>query len=204
MALGVGYLGLIGGLVAWSLSPAIAVAQIVPDGSLGAERSRVSRSTIQGLPADLIDGGARRGTNLFHSFRDFNIGDRQRVYFADPAGVTNILTRVTGTNASNILGTLGVNGPANLYLLNPNGILFGPNACLDIRGSLMVSTADSLNFDNGFRFSASNPQTLPLLTVNVPIGLQFGPTVGDIRMDGAKQTALRECADRVAVWPNCG
>lgn len=188
---GITYLGIIGVVVAWSSLPAIALAQISPDNSLGSERSQVTRSPVQGSPAELIQGGARRGSNLFHSFSEFNVGDRQRVYFANPAGVQNILSRVTGNNPSNLLGTMGVTGNANLVLLNPNGILFGQNARLDIRGSFLASTADSLQFDNGFLFSASNPQIPPLLTVNVPIGLQFGATPGGIRLQGVKQTDLR-------------
>ncbi len=188
---GVSCLGIIGVLVTWSSLTVTVLAQVVPDSSLGTERSQVTRSTVQGTPAELIQGGAQRGTNLFHSFSDFNVGDRQRVYFANPTGVLNILSRVTGSSPSNILGTLGVNGSANLFVINPNGILFGPNARLDIRGSFLASTADSLQFDNGFLFSASNPQAPPLLTVNVPIGLQFGPNPGGIRLQGVKQTDLR-------------
>lgn len=184
-------LGSIGVLVVGSGFPTIALAQITPDGSLGAERSQVIQGAVQGTPANLIGGGARRGANLFHSFREFNVGNLQRVYFANPIGVQTILSRVTGSNPSNILGTLGVNGIANLFLLNPNGILFGPNARLDLRGSFLGSTADSLQFDNDFRFSASNPQAPPLLTANLPIGLQFGATPGGIRLQGIKQTDLR-------------
>ncbi|MFM7578123.1 MAG: filamentous hemagglutinin N-terminal domain-containing protein, partial [Microcystaceae cyanobacterium] len=74
---------------------------------------------------------------------------------------------------SQILGTLGVLGNANLYFLNPNGILFGPNAQLDVKGSFLATTADSFQFPNAYGFSASNPTAPPLLTVNIPIGLNF-------------------------------
>ena len=182
------YLRIIGVLVAWGVFPTASLAQITPDGSLGGAGSQVTPgATTGGQPANLIEGGAQRGANLFHSFSDFNVGNLQRVYFANPAGVQNILSRVTGTNPSNILGTLGVNGAANLFLLNPNGIIFGPNARLDLRGSFVASTADSLKFDNGFAFSASNPQAPPLLTINVPIGLQFGANPGGIRVQGRLQ-----------------
>ncbi|WP_321206669.1 filamentous hemagglutinin N-terminal domain-containing protein [Tolypothrix tenuis] len=160
-------------LILFSCAPAY--SQINPDNTLGAESSRVTPNVlINGANADKIDGGAIRGSNLFHSFSEFNINDGQRVYFGNPAGVQNILTRVTGGQASNILGTLGVNGTANLFLINPNGILFGKNAQLDIRGSFLGTTANSLLFPNGVEFSATNPQAPPLLAINVPIGLQFG------------------------------
>ena len=151
------------------------LAQIIPDGTLGAEGSVIiPNANINNLPAELIEGGATRGVNLFHSFSEFNIGDIQRVYFANPIGIENIFSRVTGNNPSNILGTLGINGAANLFLLNPNGIIFGQNAQLDIRGSFVASTANSFIFPDGSEFSATNPQNPPLLTINVPIGLQYG------------------------------
>lgn len=143
------------------------LAQIRPDRTLGAESSVVTpNATINNNLADRIDGGAVRGNNLFHSFEQFNIGDKQRVYFANPNGIKNIFSRITGNNPSNILGTLGVDGTANLFLLNPNGIIFGKNATLDLRSSFVASTANSIQFGNQGFFSATNPTTPPLLTVN--------------------------------------
>ncbi|HEY9673813.1 MAG TPA: filamentous hemagglutinin N-terminal domain-containing protein [Waterburya sp.] len=148
---------------------------IVPDATLGAERSIVTSGVdAGGVPIDRIDGGATRGVNLFHSFIEFNVGNGRAAYFANPAAIENILSRVTGTNPSNILGKLGVLGKANLFVINPNGILFGPNAQLDIRGSFFASTASSFKFSDGSEFSASNPTAPPLLTINVTPGLQWG------------------------------
>lgn len=122
-------------------------AQIVPDSMLGDQRSRLTPNAIPGV--DLIDGGAQRGSSLFHSFDQFNINPGQRVYFANPSSIQNILTRITGNTTSNIQGVLGVAGNANLFLLNPNGILFGPNAQLDIRGSFVGTTVHLyLTMDN--------------------------------------------------------
>ncbi|MEH2429978.1 MAG: S-layer family protein [Nostoc sp.] len=151
-----------------------ALAQITPDGTLDNNSSKITPNVnIKGSAADRIDGGATRGANLFHSFQEFNVGESQRVYFANPTGISNILTRVTGSNISNILGTLGVDGGANLFFINPNGILFGNNAQLDVAGSFVGSTANSFVFGNGLEFSATNPQTpSPLLTVN-PSALLF-------------------------------
>ncbi|MEH2084421.1 MAG: filamentous hemagglutinin N-terminal domain-containing protein [Nostoc sp.] len=151
-----------------------ALAQITPDGTLGNNSSIITPNVnIKGSAADRIDGGATRGANLFHSFREFNVRESQRVYFNNPTGISNIFTRVTGNNISNILGTLGVNGGANLFFLNPNGILFGKNARLDVAGSFIASTANSFGFGNGLEFSATNPQTpSSLLTVN-PSALLF-------------------------------
>ena len=153
-------------------------AQITPDATLGAEQS-----LLQGA---LINGGAQRGANLFHSFLQFNVADGQRIDFANPVGVDRILTRVTGATRSQIFGTLGVLGNADLFLINPNGIVFGPNAQLDVSGSFVATTANSLLFDNGFGFSTTNPQAPPLLTIRVPIGLQYGTNAGAIAVQGSQ------------------
>jgi filamentous hemagglutinin family protein len=147
------------------------LAQISPDTTLGTQRSVVTPLNPQ---LDRIEGGATRGVNLFHSFQEFNVGNGRAAYFANPTGIENILSRVTGTNPSNIFGKLGVLGNANLFLINPNGILFGPNAQLDIGGSFFASTASSFKFPDESEFSATKPTAPPLLTVNVTPGLQWG------------------------------
>ncbi len=159
----------IGGTLIASLGDC-AFAQIVPDTTLGNESSTVTRvrPTI-----DQINGGATRGTNLFHSFQEFNVGEGRSAYFTNPAGIENILTRVTGTNSSNILGTLGViGGNANLFLINPNGIIFGANARLDVGGSFTATTANAIKLGDTGLFSASEPATSNLLTVR-PSALFF-------------------------------
>jgi filamentous hemagglutinin family protein len=149
------------------------LAQVVPDGTLGADSSRFTPNlVIRGGNADRIDGGVRQGGNLFHSFSSFNIGDGQRLYFANPTGIETIFTRVTGNTLSSINGTLGVDGAASLFLLNPNGILFGQNARLDLQGSFVGTTANSIRFGDQGTFSATNPQTVPLLTIQ-PSALVF-------------------------------
>ncbi|NEQ02296.1 MULTISPECIES: filamentous hemagglutinin N-terminal domain-containing protein [unclassified Moorena] len=162
------------------LAATTALGQITPDNTLGDESSVVTNLNINGIVIDLIEGGAIRDSNLFHSFSDFNVAEFGRVYFANPAGVANILSRVTGGNVSNILGTLGVLGNANLFVINPNGIVFGPNSRLDVGGSFFGSTADSVLFDDGTVFSTKNPNEKPLLTINIPSGLQYGSNPGSI------------------------
>ncbi len=144
-----------------------AQAQITPDGTIPFS---LTPDTINGAPATRINGGVPQGNNLFHSFAQFNVNQGQRVYFSDP-GVTNILSRVTGNEASLILGKLGVDGAANLFLINPKGIIFGPNSSLDVRGSFVGTTANALEFGTQGFFSAT-PTALPLLTVN-PSALLF-------------------------------
>jgi filamentous hemagglutinin family protein len=163
-----------------------AQAQIIPDGSLGSEGSSITPNVfIQGDLAERIDGGAVRASTLFHSFLDFNVNDGQRVYFANPTGVFNIITRVTGFSESQIHGVLGVDGNANLFVINPNGLVFGPNATLDIRGSFTGSTSAGMDFDSGYVFSALNPNEPPLLSVNLKPGLSsWLPSSGNITHEG--------------------
>ncbi|MEL6382230.1 MAG: filamentous hemagglutinin N-terminal domain-containing protein [Cyanobacteria bacterium J06626_18] len=145
--------------------------QIVPDNTLGTESSVVNSGDL----IDLIEGGATRGSGLFHSFEDFNVDAGQQVYFANPVGIENILSRVTGLNPSEINGLLGVDGPANLFFLNPNGIVFGPDAQLDVDGAFLATTSDRFQFADGTEFRATDPNEAPLVTVNIPVGLQLGP-----------------------------
>ncbi len=145
------------------------VAQLIPDRTLGSQSSTVNTNGA----IDTIRGGVKSGANLFHSFLELNVGSGRSLYFSDP-GVSNILTRVTGTNPSKIDGRLGVSGTANLFLINPNGIIFGSGSSLDIRGSFTATTAAAIKFADGSEFSATNPQAPSLLTIAVPIGLQRG------------------------------
>lgn len=123
---------------------------------------------------DIITGGTRPGNaaNVFHSFSEFNIDTGRGAYFENPANVTNIISRVTGNNISQIFGTLGVGipgarGAANLFLINPNGIIFGQGARLNVGGSFVATTANGLQFPDGNIFSASAPNNpAPTLTVN--------------------------------------
>ncbi|MBW4449143.1 MAG: filamentous hemagglutinin N-terminal domain-containing protein [Spirirestis rafaelensis WJT71-NPBG6] len=176
----------------------------IADDTLGAESSLVTPTSPQ---ADRIDGGAIRGANLFHSFSQFNIGEGREAYFANPSGIENILSRVTGSDASRIFGKLGVLGNANLFLINPNGIIFGRNASLDVRGSFVASTASSLKFADGTEFSAKAAQSKPLLTVSVPIGLQYGTNPGKIQVQGDGQgirttSELIDTTSGLRVQPN--
>jgi filamentous hemagglutinin family protein len=144
-----------------------AYAQATPDNTLGAEPSIVTSNTNNTARRQQIEGGAIRGTNLFHSFRDFNIPEGQSLYFQNPIGIQNIISRVTGSRVSKIDGTLGVTGgTANLFLINPDGIIFGANARLDVSGAFVATTASAIQFGNQGFFSSSAPDAPPLLTVN--------------------------------------
>jgi filamentous hemagglutinin family protein len=158
------------------LSGNSAIAQIAPDATLP---NNSSVKTIDNI--NVIDGGTQAASNLFHSFKEFSVTAGTTAYFNNGANIQNIISRVTGSNISNIDGIIRGNGAANLFLINPNGIIFGNNAELNIGGSFIASTASSLNFADGSKFSAADIQPQLLLTVSVPIGLQFGKTASPIR-----------------------
>jgi len=152
-----------------------AQAEVTLDGSLG-PRGAVGSGTVNGNPTTYLIPdtlGQTRGGNLFHSFGSFNIGTGESATFTGPSGIANIIGRVTGGSPSSIDGVISstIDG-ANLFLLNPSGIMFGPNASLDLRGSFHASTADYLKFSNGDVFSA-NPGGSSVLSVADPAAFGF-------------------------------
>jgi len=122
--------------------------------------------------------GLLRGNNLFHSFGQFNVPTDGSVTFTGPSSIANILSRVTGNDVSNIDGTLASTiENANLYLMNPNGIIFGKNATLDIKGSFYATTANNIELDQGKTFNAVPSLDDDLLTSAPPEAFGF---LGDI------------------------
>ena len=150
-------------------------AQVIPDGTLGTEANTDNNVTE-------ITGGTRSESNLFHSFQEFSV-ERAEAFFNNAVDISNIIGRVTGDNISNIDGLIRANGEANLILINPNGITLGNNARLDIGGSFLGSTADSVVFQDGTVFN-TDLETQPLLTISAPVGLQLGQNAAEINVSG--------------------
>jgi len=137
--------------------------------------------------------GKQSGSNLFHSFQQFNIHNGESATFSGPASVQNIISRVTGGSASWIDGRLASTIPgADLYFLNPAGVMFGSNAALDLSGSFHVSTADYLRMGENERFY-SKPIENEVLSVAPPSAFGFlSDKPGKISLDGAKLKVSEE------------
>ncbi|BAY09028.1 two-partner secretion domain-containing protein [Calothrix sp. NIES-2098] len=158
------------------------LAQVTSDGS--------TNTSVNAIGNDFsILNGINKGNNLFHSFSNFSVptGGSATFDLTNTPNITTIFSRVTGGNVSNIDGlirTLNSNNPVSLFLMNPNGIVFGANASLNISGSFVGTTANSIKFADGTEFSATNSAAPPLLTMNVPVGLQIGSNAGAIQVQG--------------------
>jgi filamentous hemagglutinin family protein len=148
------------------------LAQVTSDGTVN------TQVTENGNTAEITEGETR-GNNLFHSFQDFSVKTGNEAFFNNADSISNIFSRVTGGNVSDIDGAIRANGSANLFLINPAGIVFGEGASLNIGGSFYGSSASSILFKDG-EFSAVDSDNPPLLTVNAPIGLGFRDQPGDI------------------------
>ncbi len=159
-----------------------AMAQVVSDGT--------TNTTVNPNGNNFtIINGIEKGNNLFHSFSNFSVptGGSARFDLSNTPNITTIFSRVTNGNVSNIDGliqTLNGNNPVSLFLMNPNGIAFGPNASLNIGGSFVGTTASSIKFADGTELSTVNPTANPLLTISVPVGLGLGSNPGAIQVQG--------------------
>jgi filamentous hemagglutinin family protein len=116
-----------------------------------------------------ITGGLNRGQNLFHSFTDFSIPTGGSANFTNPAGNRAIITRVTGNLFSDLNGLVNTNG-ANFLLINPNGVVFGTNARLNVGKAFVTSTANAIDFVDAagrtFTFGVNRAGDAPLLSID--------------------------------------
>ncbi|MEZ5581957.1 MAG: filamentous hemagglutinin N-terminal domain-containing protein [Candidatus Competibacteraceae bacterium] len=192
-------------------------AQITLDGTLGPKGS-LSGPNFE-IPAEV---GRQVGGNLFHSFDQFNIHTDESATFTGPGSIENILGRITGGERSTIDGWLRSEIPgANLFLINPAGMLFGPNAQLDVQGSFHATTADSIQLGEVGRFDATQPENSVLTaappsafgflggnpagisiqgsTLAVPTGESLSLIGGEIQISGGNLSAPDGRIDMVSV-----
>lgn len=170
---------------------AVAGDSIRSDGKM-AKPTVVSRSEGGGKTTYSITGGTARknGTYLFHSFNAFDLKANEIGHFIQGNSVQSIFSRVTGGTPSQINGLIKSDGSASLYLINPKGVVFGPNASLDVGGSFFASTADALTFGDEIFSATDSEGDAPLLTTGINPGLQFGSGGAQLAVAGSLQVVL--------------
>jgi filamentous hemagglutinin family protein len=163
--------------------PAFAEVTIAPD-TLPVDSQVVTEFLAPETPLYRIQGGTVVGGNLFHSLQTFRLSPQETARFEPGSGIERIITRVLGSDRSVLDGRIQIESitPVDLYLLNPRGIILGKNAVLDFNGAFLGSSSDRLLFEDGSIFEVNNP-SVPLLTVSVPVGLQFGTQSTPIAID---------------------
>ncbi|MDL5045178.1 CHAT domain-containing protein [Oscillatoria amoena NRMC-F 0135] len=124
--------------------------------------------TPQGNQFDIHGGQlSRDGANLFHSFQQFGLNQNQIANFLSNPNIRNILGRVVGGETSFIDGLIQVTGgSSNLYLMNPSGIVFGPNVNLNVPAAFNATTANAIGFGNSAWFNATGENNYASLLGN--------------------------------------
>src|SRR5690554_4935970 len=135
-----------GALASASLLAAPAVQQLPTGGQVMAGQADIQQSTAR------MDITQHSDKAIIH-WQGFDIGAQAQVNFAQPSVNSVALNRVNAGNASQIYGQLNANG--QVFLLNPNGIVFGQGSQVNV-GGLVASTLDMTNqdfLDGTLRFS---------------------------------------------------
>ncbi|NBT79214.1 MAG: filamentous hemagglutinin N-terminal domain-containing protein, partial [Betaproteobacteria bacterium] len=203
------------------------LAQIRTDGSVGAAAQSLAAPGGQyTIPQSL---GRLAGTNLFHSFKDFNINSGEAATFTTSSiGISNVISRVTGGSVSNINGTLALralDGAPALWFINPAGVAFGQGASIDLPGAFHVSTTHYLKFPDGkfysdtqkvSTFSSAPPEAFGFLgTSRASIEVNTGAKLsnrdstlnliaGDITIDGSEVRNAAGALNLVAMGATVG
>jgi filamentous hemagglutinin family protein len=168
-------------------SQTVQAGSVTADGSLGSVVSPGGNKTF------LVNGGTVKGNNLFHSLATLNLDSGETAQFSGTSNIQNVLTRVTG-GPSNIDGTIKCDiAGANFYLINPAGVVFGPDASLNVGGSFAVTTADVMHLSDGGKFRA-NPAANSVLTTAAPAAFGFLASRGQISVVDSNLSVSRSRA----------
>ena len=157
----------------------LSLAQAPPITSSGLNTQVSEPIVVGGQTQYDITGGTRPGggANLFHSFGDFGVPTKHIANFLNETGLptSNILGRVTGGDMSNVFGTIQTTdfGSANLFLMNPAGFLFGPNATVNVGGMVAFTSADYLKLTDNARFNTIPNAAVDALLTAMPVA-SFG------------------------------
>src|SRR5215217_9649940 len=177
--------------IPWSVSLAQSITSSGLNTAVSAPTALPSGQTQINITGGTRPGG---GGNLFHSFGQFNVPNNNIANFLNNSGLptSNILGRVTGGNVSNILGTIQTTGfgNANLFLMNPAGFLFGPNATVNVGGMVAFTSADYLRLADGARFNATPSAATDALVSAAPVAAFgfLGSNPGAITVQGSQLT----------------
>jgi len=162
---------------------------IITDGTIGSKEIKA----LQGPNFHILaEHGEIKGNNLFHSFQTFNVHNNEQAIFYGPDNILNIVARVTGHEYSWIDGGIqSVMPEADIFFFNPNGVLFGPNVFLDVKGAFHVSTCDYIGFSDQSEYGTT--EIPPLLTASSPVSFGFlDNDVGQIQIQGKGETIPSE------------
>lgn len=168
-------------------SGSLASADVIRDGRIGSAGAGAVATENGGLRHLIRESdGARSGNNLFHSFSDFDLDANESAVYQGSAGIRNLITTVTG-GPSSIDGAIESEiAGANLFFINPAGVVFGENATVDVSGAFTVSTADRLHFANGDVLETGGGGSPGILSVADPSGFGFLDAPAAILVDGSR------------------
>ncbi len=158
----VGHLSLLAAL-GGAIAPAVKAQSITaaPDSTGTVVNQRSNTYTITG--GTLIDA------NLFHSLQKFGLSSSEIATFVSRPNIQNILARVNGGEPSVINGLLQVTGgKANLVFVNPAGVIFGPNASVNVPAAFIVDPPVPLPLPLPGSLSLPLRPALPLLDNPLP------------------------------------
>ena len=169
-------IGIISGLLCTNNS----YSQVIPNNSTNSsiDTQQINKNTV-----NRISGGVQSGANLFHEFDKFDLKSGNIAIFSNPASIENIIANIQSGKASYINSLIRVDGPANLFLLNKSGFIFGGGSILQVQGSFVASTANSLSFSDGFSYltQRANQQ---IKTMGKPVSLSVSRDSGSINIKG--------------------